>query len=155
MRVGVSVSALLRSLGIGLLFLFALGCGSSETREVKLEPSLERLKVISRAYIEASRDLEHPPQNAGELMPYLKGGRIDPAEILRSPTDGQEYTIIWGVDMNNLPPVEGPPNNFIVLAYEKQGRDGKRWVAGFRRARQMTDEEFKDAPFPPGHKAPE
>jgi hypothetical protein len=155
MRFGVFSYPLWWSIGIFLACLCALGCGSSATHELRPEPSLERLKIISRAYIEATRDLEHPPQNVGELMPYLKGGE-DPATILRSPNDGQEYTILWGVDIQAVPPVEATsPKAFMVLAYEKQGTDGKRWVAGFRKVRQLTDEEFKEMPFPPGHKAPE
>jgi hypothetical protein len=156
MRSGELLSALRWWIGIGVVSFCAVGCGgSSETREVKLDPSLERLKVISRAYIEATRELEHPPQNVAELTPYLKG-REDPATILQSPNDGQQFTILWGVNIYTLPPLETTsPNIFVVLAYEKQGMDGKRWVAGFRRVRQMTDEEFKEMPFPPGYKAPE
>ena len=155
MRVGVLFTPFPWCLGLCLACLCAVGCGSSRTREQKSEPSLERLIAIRRAYIEATRDLEHPPKDVGELKPYLKGG-ADLAMLLRSPNDGQEYTILWRVDINTLPPLETTSANvFYVLAYEKQGKDGKRWVTGFRRARQMTEDDFKDAPFPPSYKAPE
>jgi hypothetical protein len=153
-KVGVVGSPLPWCIGICMISLCAVGCGSSATVEQKVDPALERLKIIARAYIQATRELEHPPQNASELMPYLKSAG-DPAEILRSPNDGQDFKILWGVDLQTIPPVEGGAKKFMVLAYEKQGRDGKRWVGGFRKVRQMTEEEFREAPFPPGHMPPQ
>lgn len=125
----------------------ALGCSSAPV-EKEVDPTVLNFKRISQAYREATNSLERPPQNVDELLPYLKGER---AEILRSPNDGQEYTILWGVDFHT---VQEQGNKFVVLVYEKQGKDGRRWVGGLRKRARMTDEEFHNANFPPGHRPP-
>jgi len=71
---------------------------------------------------------------------------------LRSPDDGDNYKIFWGVDALNAVPRED--GSFPVLAYEQGGKDGKRYVLETRYIVQMTDEEFKNAPFPAGYRAP-
>jgi len=126
------------------------GCGS-ETVEKQRDRSADNLKLISRAYIDETKDLERPPSNLEELTPSLKK-LGEPAEILQSPHDGQDYTILYGVDP--LTALD-QGNRFVVLVYEKVGVNGKRFVGGFRKVKRMTDEEFRAAPFPPGYKAPE
>jgi len=138
-----------RGIGFALACLCAVGCGSGAV-EKQRDPSVQKIKSISRAYLEATKDLNQPPRNLEELMPFLKKYG-EPSEILRSPHDGQEYTILYGVDYRNI---HERGNTFPVLVYEKQGTAGQRYVGGVREVKRMTDEEFKNATFPPGHKAP-
>jgi hypothetical protein len=137
--------------GVAVLLacLCAVGCGSGPVEKLR-DPSVQRIKAISRAYLEATQDLNRPPLNLEELTPFLKKYG-EPSEILRSPHDGQEYTILYGVDFREI---HERGTTFPVLIYETQGTDGKRYVGGLREVKRMTDEEFKSATFPPGHKAP-
>jgi len=132
-----------------LAFLGGMGCGSGEPKVAQVAESVQHLKKISAAYQEATAKLERPPENVEELKPFLKKFG-DPATILHSSDDGQEYKIFWGVDFLNAK----KGGVYPVLAYEQQGKDGKRYVLLIRTVAHMTDEELKAAPFPEGHKAP-
>jgi hypothetical protein len=126
-----------------------VGCGSG-TVEKKRDPSVSNLKAISQAYIDATMKLDRPPRNLEELAQYLKKFG-EPAEIVRSPHDGQDYTILFGVDYRSA---RDQGNAFVVLAYEKEGTGGLRYVSGFRKIKRMTADEFRGALFPPGHTPP-
>jgi hypothetical protein len=61
--------------------------------------------------------------------------------------------VIWGPDYDKLPP--GRPDPYVVAAYEKKGVGGKRCVLRFPLgAKEMTDEQWKKAVFPPGYTPP-
>jgi len=107
--------------------------------------------AIRSAYLRATKALGRPPQDKNDLIPYLKRGG-DPAVFLRSPDDGEDYMILWGLDILNLEPRED--GRLPVLAYEQRGKDGMRYVLEVKEIRRQTDEEFKKALFPPGYKAP-
>jgi hypothetical protein len=139
-----------RHVGICLLLLGALGCGSGEPQVGEVPASIQHLKKISAAYIDATTRLDRPPANPGELLPFLKKYG-DPAAILRSPDDGEEYHILWGVDFRTA---RGNGGVFPVLAYEQKGKGDKRYVLQIRQVVRLTDEELKQAVFPPGHKPP-
>jgi hypothetical protein len=134
--------------------LMLVGCGlvgcRSGTVEKARDSSVSNLKAISKAYIAATHKLERPPRNLEELAPFLKQFG-EPAEIIRSPHDGQDYTILFGVDYRSA---RDQGNAFVVLAYEKEGTGGLRYVGGFRKIKRMTAEEFRGALFPPGHAPP-
>jgi hypothetical protein len=139
---------------VGLVVcLGGIGCGSSEPEPKDAPSSYQHLKAIQKAYLAATRKLERPPENVKEIMPYLHyEGEGGPEALLRSPNDGQAYKILWGVDMFNA---QGRDDGkYPVVAYEQRGKDGKRLVLEVRHIRNLTDEEFKDEVFPPGHKAP-
>jgi len=127
---------------------FLGGCGGGPT-VVKVPSSMQHLKKISAAYIEATKNLGKPPNNLEELKPFLeKLGDLD--TILRSPDDGQEYKIFWGVDYNNAKTDKG----YLVLAYEQEGKDGKRYVLCVRQVLHLSNEKFQALPFPEGQQAP-
>jgi hypothetical protein len=130
-----------------LACLGGFGCGSPEPTPQHVARSFQNLRIIKSAYLKATNELNRPPQNLEDLMPYLKASG-DPAKILRSPEDGQEYKILWNVDIIN---VQG---KLPIIAYEQRGKDGMRYVLEAKEVRRMSDEEFKQAPFPPGYKAP-
>src|SRR2546423_7182702 len=66
-----------------LLLLGAMGCGSSPTEVGEVPRSIQNLKQIGTAYLDAMARLERPPKNVEELKPSLKKFG-DPAVILRS-----------------------------------------------------------------------
>jgi len=135
-----------------LMCLGGLGCGSSEAPPVVAAggESYLHLRTIKSAYANATKALNRPPQNLDELMPFLKKAG-DPAKTLRSPDDGEEYKILYGVDIFDVHREDG---KLPIIAYEQRGKDGMRYVLEGNNVRRRTDEEFKQALFPPGHKAP-
>jgi len=74
------------------------------------------------------------------------GASGDPEQYLRSPRDNQPYVIIYGSPLDS-------DGRDIILAYEKDGLDGKRYVITLSRdVKLMTDEEFAGAKFASGLK---
>lgn len=142
-------------MGRAVFFLVALslivGCGAHKVVDVTSQ-SPQNLLHIWAAYSQASNQLQRPPQNREELIPFLKqvAGDVDPASILRSPDDNEDYVIVWGVNFLEIAKSRGNMN--IVLAYEKRGKNGKRHVLKPQsQVLVLSDEEFKAAAFPAGH----
>jgi hypothetical protein len=132
---------------VGALVL--TGCG----RRVSTRNAAEdRLYRIGKAYIQSCYRLERGPENFNEIRPNIEGEVPD--DLLVSPSDGENFVILWGIDFSQLPsPAKDP---FIVGGYEKKGVGGWRYVLRFPlQTSKMTDEAFRAANFPPGHKAPE
>jgi hypothetical protein len=146
------------------------GCGRS-VPEVNLAANARaQLRAIAKAYMDATDRLNRPPHSKDELLPDVKlvlsttvdpnnpetitGTTMSPADVLRSPNDGDEFVILWGVDVREINPA-GPRSELPVLAYEKRGKDGKRLVLQLRFVREVTDEQFAGLPFPRGVKRPE
>jgi hypothetical protein len=136
-----------------LVSLGGYGCG--EAISPLPPPNLYQLRTIGFAYALATDNLDHPPSNKAELLPFLKEvAKSDdsPAELLRSKVDGEEFVIHWGFDCRSI---GGTPVKMPVLAYEKAGKDGKRLVLqSYRYASQVTEEQFAELPFPPGFARP-
>lgn len=113
------------------------------------------LHKIGRAYLRACDGLKRAPQNATELRPYLDPENGE--DVLRSPRDGEEYVILWSVKAAELQRSNHSDagQRFPVLAYEKRGTDGQRYVLQMPpQVTLMTDEELKKARFPSPHKSP-
>jgi hypothetical protein len=107
-------------------------------------------------YARATESLDHPP-NKEEFLQFLKQLQQDqedrnPEESQRPGVDLNAFVIHWGVECRDLP--RGRPSEWPVLAYEKQSRNGKRWVARYRMLREVTDEELSSLPFPKGYTPP-
>ena len=138
---------------LGLAQLAAsTGCGSSKPVVFPEDTSRQNLQRIGVAYAQAAVQFRRPPQKRDDLLVALQGepGQPSPADILKSPNDGEEYVIVWGVNFRELGIKRG--NVDVVIAYEKRGRDGKRYVLKPpTQVIEMTDAEFKAASFPPGH----
>ncbi len=139
-----------RRLPLGVWCLIAMGCSSSAPVKVETPriPAADNLKKILAAYGQFCATEQKPPESAEDLKPALaKLG--NPDELLRSPRDGQPFVICWGVDL--MRPVDWAKST-PVLAYEKQGLDGRRYVLTTRRnVELMRDQDFRQASFPPGH----
>jgi hypothetical protein len=123
------------------------GCSSKEEHTSEVPISYQNLRTIGQVYMQATKENGSPPQSAAEIIPFIKDKKLDPATVLTSPDDGQPYVIHWGVDYRDS-------NIFPVLAYEKEGKGGKRYVCQFRLINHMTDDELRQAPFPPGKSPP-
>ncbi|HEY7155179.1 MAG TPA: hypothetical protein VH575_14550 [Gemmataceae bacterium] len=91
----------------------------------------------------ADLKIGHPPRSEDELKRCFKeiGETGDPDQVLRSPRDGEPYVILYG------PPLDADARD-VILAYEKNGAEGKRYVlTQARRVQVMTDGEFAAAKF--------
>lgn len=120
---------------IGLVFLCAIaGCGNQGKSNKAEEAS--PLKPIAKFYgdyvnqhqgsVPASESLFlaflKEPKNAELLKSEFKITDID--KLLISPRDNKPYTVYYGTISNNQGPGGAP-----VVAYEKVGINGKRFVA--------------------------
>jgi hypothetical protein len=124
--------------------------GCSSKPEKPRDPGEVNLRKIVQAYDLGEYHLHRPPRNEDELKRFLEGlGETgDLNEILHSPRDGQPYVILFG------PPLDSDARD-TVLAYEKTGADGKRYVVTLSRdIKVLTDQEFAGATFAKGHRPP-
>ena len=137
------------------------GCGGNENVP-RVSKSTGHLKDIALGYMKATESLGYPPRNKDELIPFLKRDpeqddperptpEVDIADLFRSPTDDQDYVILWGVDYREY---DVPRRKLPVFAYEKTGKDGKREVAQGRYVHTVTDEQLANLPFPNGVQPP-
>ena len=126
-------------------------CSKEVRVEAKLDPAHEHLMRIGSAYIQFNTNNHRPPQSVGDLKPFLKEfGSIE--ELLRSPRDGQPFVICWGVDLL-VPPTWA--KSTPILAYEKRGAEGERYIlTTLRSVEQLSEEQFQQASFPPGQPRP-
>jgi len=127
----------------------ACGCGSPAPKDVPSIPAQDQLKNLVLGYARATSKLKRPPQNVEELKTHLKEFG-DPNELLKSPTDGSEMVIGWGVDI-----MKQKNGQFILWAYEKNPHgENKRWVILGRFPSELTEEQVQNATFAPGLKKP-
>jgi hypothetical protein len=104
------------------------------------------LRGIIRVYSIASRDLGRPPKNIEELKAVYAGADPDPGRFFRSTRDGQEFVIVWNLNLNSAP-------GDIVVAHEQTGVDGKRLViTADSNINEVSEEEFGKLKFPKDHK---
>jgi hypothetical protein len=151
MLIAKKVQGVLRSLSLRMALLVLPVCaGCSAQQEAEVAGPRKSLRAINTAYTRATDKLNRPPANLKELLPYLKE-QGEPDQLLRSTDDGQEFVILWGVDRRAA---QGAKKKAQVIAYEKTGSGGKRYVLCARAVLHMTDEEFHQAAFPAGHKPP-
>lgn len=114
------------------------GCSSSEPPGLKQE-EINPLGKIGNAYDRATVKLGYPPRNLDQLKPFLKEeGDVD--SLLRSPNDGQPYVILWGQNIRKVETMPPP-----IIAYEKQGVNGRRVVLTAMGVVPMDEEEFQTA----------
>jgi hypothetical protein len=140
MRIRSSVISVL-----GLLWL--VGCGPRVIERETSDHGGDQLVTLSRMYTAAQRSFGRPPRGLDDLKAVAKEyGDLD--RLLKSPNDGQPYAIAWGVDLGNA------PNATMVVAHEKLGTGGVRYVMTPTGIMKLTDQEFARAIFPPGYRPP-
>jgi hypothetical protein len=109
--------------------------------------SAQRLHRIGLAINDATARLGHPPADVGDLWPFLQENG-DPDQLIVSPDDGQRYVILWGVDVRTVDPE-------AVLAYERLGSGGMRYVLTATTVKRLSGGELDRAEFPAGFGPPE
>ena len=139
----------INALFIPLFLIFMLlGCeGQEKPSTMTTDPTEIALNKLGAAYIRGTP----PPKTKAELLSILKSCN-HPIELLTSPSDGQEFIIVYGVELKGLK-VTGA--QLPVVAFEKSGKDGKRYVLrGMNTIVQLTDEQLKSSVFPAGYNFP-
>ena len=124
--------------------VFAAGCSGSGPKTEEAELNLRR---IVQAYQLASEPHGNPPRDLESITRFFKelGDPREPDKILRSPRDGQPYVILFGAKLEW--------GDGTILAYERDGKDGARYVATLSRdVKILNDAEFAQAQFVGGHK---
>jgi hypothetical protein len=124
--------------GWSLAVIVLMGC-SNDKKPAELTQDEEAIKNVGLAYRDASSALRRGPANVNELKPYLKKYG-DPDKLLVSANDGQPYEIVWRM-MPLRPSKEAFSKPF--LAYEKTGKDGKRYAVDIMmKVHHLDDAEF-------------
>jgi hypothetical protein len=140
---------------VSLYMFCAIACAIwGCNREPGIKPAAPdvggQLLKIAAAYSQAMGQWQRPPGKVEELSLLIKQNGDNPAEVLKSPLDGQEFVIIYGIDFGKL--AAAGQNPTVVMAYEKMGQAGVRHVlVAPSQVRVMNATEFAAAPFPPGY----
>ena len=138
-------------IGIGLLVAgVGPGCSGNtstvSTGDDSAKQVSQNLNTIATAYRAATEKNKRPPKGPEELKPFLTNV-TDQTGLFRSARDGEPFVIIWGTD-----PRTGLELKPLVIAYEKKGKGGDRFVFSVMGVTQMEAADFAAANFPPGHK---
>ncbi len=121
------------------------GCGPRVVEKEGGDQGGENLLTLSRMYMRAQEKNNRPPRSADDLKPVAaEFGDLERALV--SPNDHQPYVIVWNVDLRNA------ANPYLVVAYEKTGVNGFRYVLTATGVNKLSQEEFIKAAFPPGHR---
>lgn len=133
-------------LGVAVLSLALAGC-AKRGKSVKAQERSNLAKLATLYYVYISRHQGKPPASEAEFKTFInslsaedmkKAGVNDVDSIFTSERDGQPYVVLYGADAARLPASRGAkaPDiatagtvSFPVIAYEQQGRDGKRFIA--------------------------
>ncbi len=132
---------------IALACFLTAGCGGSQKKSLAREQSgLKKLAVLYGRYLAQHRG--QPPGNEGEFRKFVQSlpaadraslGIDDAEGLFLSNRDNKPYVIIYGRP-------QGPPGpgGSPVIAYEQDGKSGKRWVASALGAvEEVDDARFK------------
>jgi hypothetical protein len=122
--------------------LGSVGC-SAKPVLIETPKETHNINYVVVAYMTAEARLGHPPKNEEELKPFLKDFG-NPDEVLTSPNDGEKFVVLYGTRATA---------GLRIIAYEKKGKDGKRYVANPQvRIWPVTEEQFGQLRLPAGNK---
>lgn len=122
--------------------VLAAGCGSQKENVAQLQSGLKPLAMI---YGQFQGRNGRPPANEAEFKAYVQSvpaqdlaawGATDASTLFVSSRDGQPYVVLYGDAAKQAP---GPPDS-RVIAYEKTGVGGKRFVANVLGSVEEVDE---------------
>jgi len=124
-----------------VLVIAVAGCG---TRQVPTSDDELHIQDLANWYAKFRKaNKGRYPANEQQLATFIgnslkqAGSSGNPQEILTSPRDGQKYTVTYGK------PTSPAPNTSIV-AFEKEGVDGKKLIAfETKESREIDDAELK------------
>jgi hypothetical protein len=120
--------------------------GCTRAPAPRIDPTNQRLAVLSGAYLAACRDLGRPVRSFEELKPFFPATTGDVEAQWKSDRDGRRFVVLWGYDPR------GPQEKTWVIAHEEVGVNGKRYVADIMQSVvEVPDADFPALPFPPGH----
>ncbi len=143
---GTEYGRLRRLSGAIAMLVAVLGCDRTPSTVVQTPPDTSALRGIIRYYQTATGELGRPPKNMEELKAPLAPLTDEPDKYLRSTRDGEEFVVVWGLQLTKLP-------LDTIIAYERKGVDGKRLVLDLNGVvREVTPEEFAQLRFPKGYK---
>ena len=135
----------LRAAGVlwALVLAPILGCDGGT--QMTKPPDQSYFRGIVRTYATAARNLGRPPKSIEEIKALYAPVDPDPSKYVRSPRDGEEFVVVWGLDLDRA-------SADTVVAYERKGSDGKRMVITADSAvREVTNDELKQLKFPKSH----
>jgi hypothetical protein len=132
---------------VGLAFFAAIGCSSQKKSLPREESGLKKLTVFYCRFL--AQHGGQPPANEVEFKKFVQSltapdsaapdstasGADNSDKIFISNRDGKPYVILYGQ-------TQGPPGpgGSPLIAYEQDGKDGKRWVASALGAVEEVDE---------------
>ena len=136
-----------------ILLLPTCGCGAGP-KNVPIDKTRSRMQAISGAYMAATMKKNRAPAKTDDLLPFLGDATTSEEqkrETLRSDNDGEEFVIVWGVDLRKMG--QDGLSRDVIMVYEKQGKSGQRYVLKppadiF----VIPDDVFKKSQFPKGHR---
>jgi hypothetical protein len=138
----------MRASGWGVVLALALGCSQSPNVVInEMDPAQDQLLKIATAYHQVNLDRGTPPRSPAEIKSAL-ASRGDGPEVLISPRDGKPFVIAWGTEIAQI---EVDVENPTIMAYEKLGKDGRRFAlmtAG--NVQLLSDEQIAAARFAKG-----
>jgi hypothetical protein len=133
---------------VALIVLGLAGCGHKPPPEPAKGSAQANLEAILNSYRKASNELKRPPKSLDEFKSYLKQYG-DPEQLLISPRDGQPFVLVLGTDIWEEP----SPTNPLIIAYEKEGKDGRRFaVMPMGAVIPYTADEMAKFRYAAGHK---
>ena len=115
---------------------WAFGCGGDPPRRSPTEVSLSQLASYYGRYVSAHEG--KGPATEAQLRAFIadKSPAADVDSLFRSKRDGQAYVIVYSSSAK--------PGD--VIAYEREGRDGRRFVAlSTTEVREMDEPTFRMA----------
>lgn len=122
------------------------GCTSGNSSAATEASNLKPLAVMYGQYVREHRGQKPPNENAfKEFVQAQPADRLQALGVENSDSlfvsqrDNQPFTILYG-DAT----IAGP-DGMQIIAYESQGRDGVRWIAGdLGNVQEITDAEFAE-----------
>jgi hypothetical protein len=120
--------------------LLSLSCGAVR-QAAHNQKKINDLKQMGLAYINYCVSMNKGPANADDLLPYLENDTLFVQRVK------SEFTIIWGVNLQDTKSFEPQGLNSTVLGYETTvPTSGGPVLMASGEVRQMTAAEFKAAP---------
>lgn len=140
---------------IGCVILLFAMCGCSPRTIVgKVDKTRMRLQAIGGAYLRATLKANKAPTKADDLLEYLgeeSTPEAEKRETFRSDNDGEEFVIVWGVDLRKTGTAR--LSRDTIIAYEKRGKGSQRYVLKPPADASIIPEDiFQKSQFPEGHK---
>jgi hypothetical protein len=141
------------SIVIAAFLVGSAGCGTRVETTVELEPAQLKLSQVGQAYSQAIQKLKRGPRDLEELRPFLL--TMPNGDATADAIANRSIVVIWNLGRADLAMKSAPdaPPQYPVLAYFTAKEGNIRFVlTKTSHIEEMTDEQFRKAYFPKGHK---